>query len=73
MVFLVKCGMLIFEWVVCWFVGLQNDLEICKFVGVVIVCEQVMDLVDCGIIDFYFYIMNCVDLIYVICYMFGMG
>lgn len=53
------------------FEGLDDDVEICKLVGVNIVMDMVKILSCEGVKDFYFYMLNCVEMSYVICYMLG--
>lgn len=53
------------------FDGLDDDVEICKLVGVNIVMDMVKILSCEGVKDFYFYMFNCVEMSYVICYMLG--
>lgn len=53
------------------FEGLDNDFEMCKMVGVLVVMDMVKIFSCEGVKDFYFYILNCVELSYVICYILG--
>lgn len=61
----------ILNWMYRMYDGLDDDLIICNFVVVSIVMDMVCVLLKEGVKDFYFYIFNCLELIYVICYILG--
>ena len=58
-------------WLAERFEGLQNDLQTHALVASAVAAEQVMDLVERGVVDFHFYTMNRADLAFAICHMIG--
>ena len=53
------------------FEGLERDPQTHALVAAAVAAEQVLDLVERGVIDFHFYTMNRADLAFAICHMIG--
>ena len=58
-------------WLAERFDGLHDDLQTHALVASAVAAEQVMDLVERGVVDFHFYTMNRADLAFAICHMIG--
>lgn len=58
-------------WLAERFEGLQDDVQTHALVASAVAAEQVMDLVERGVVDFHFYTMNRADLAFAICHMIG--
>jgi len=59
------------DWLAQRFEGLENDPATHALVAAAVAAEQVVDLIDRGIIDFHFYTLNRADLAYAICHLIG--
>jgi len=69
--FSARAGTLVPAWLAERFDGLQNDAQTHALVASAVAAEQVMDLVERGVVDFHFYTMNRADLAFAICHMIG--
>jgi methylenetetrahydrofolate reductase (NADPH) len=67
-----RCGTSVPRWLAERFHGLDNDPATRKLIAAAVAAEQVIDLVDRGVIDFHFYTMNRADLVYAICHLLGL-
>ncbi|MTI19116.1 methylenetetrahydrofolate reductase [NAD(P)H] [Rhodobacteraceae bacterium RKSG542] len=70
--FAAKTGASVPAWLAHRFEGLDDDPRTRELVAAAVAAEQVLDLVDNGVIDFHFYTMNKADLVYAICHMLGL-
>jgi methylenetetrahydrofolate reductase (NADPH) len=69
--FAARCGASVPGWLARRFEGLDDDPTTRQLVAAAVCAEQVLDLVDRGIVDFHFYTMNRADLVYAICHLLG--
>ncbi len=69
--FAARCGASVPGWLAKRFEGLEDDPTTRQLVAAAVCAEQVLDLVDRGIVDFHFYTMNRADLVYAICHLLG--
>jgi methylenetetrahydrofolate reductase (NADPH) len=69
--FAARCGASVPNWLARRFDGLDDDPTTRQLVAAAVCAEQVLDLVDRGIVDFHFYTMNRADLVYAICHLLG--
>ncbi|MBD0414702.1 methylenetetrahydrofolate reductase [NAD(P)H] [Oryzicola mucosus] len=69
--FSARCGTHVPAWLAERFEGLEKDPQTHALVAAAVAAEQVMDLVERGIVDFHFYTMNRADLAFAICHMIG--
>jgi methylenetetrahydrofolate reductase (NADPH) len=60
------------DWLAARFDGLDDDPTTRKLIAAAVAAEQVLDLVDRGVMDFHFYTMNRADLVYAICHLLGL-
>jgi methylenetetrahydrofolate reductase (NADPH) len=67
-----KAGASVPAWLARRFDGLDDDPQTRQLVAAAVAAEQVLDLVDRGVVDFHFYTMNRADLVYAICHLLGM-
>ena len=70
--FAAKTGASIPAWLAARFEGLDDDPATRKLIAAAVAAEQVLDLLDNGIVDFHFYTMNRADLVYAICHLLGL-
>jgi len=70
--FAAKAGASVPRWLAQRFEGLDNDPATTQLVAAAVAAEQVLDLVDRGVMDFHFYTMNRADLVYAICHLLGL-
>ena len=70
--FALRCGASVPERLAKRFEGLDDDPATRQLVAAAVCAEQVLDLVDRGIVDFHFYTMNRADLVYAICHLLGL-
>ena len=69
--FSARCGTHVPAWLAERFEGLEKDPQTHMLVAAAVAAEQVMDLVERGVVDFHFYTMNRADLVVAICHMIG--
>ena len=69
--FSARCGAHVPSWLAERFEGLENDPQTHALVAAAVAAEQVLDLVERGVVDFHFYTMNRADLAFAICHMIG--
>ncbi len=67
-----KTGASVPQWLADRFEGLDNDPATRRLIAAAVAAEQVLDLVDAGVMDFHFYTMNRADLVYAICHLLGL-
>ncbi len=67
-----RTGASVPAWLAGRFDGLDDDPATRKLVAAAVAAEQVLDLVDRGVVDFHFYTMNKADLVYAICHLLGL-
>lgn len=67
-----RCGTSVPRWLAERFSGLDDDVATRKLIAAAVAAEQVLDLVDRGVIDFHFYTMNRADLVYAVCHLLGL-
>ena len=70
--FAARAGASVPDWLAARFDGLDEDPATRKLIAAAVAAEQVLDLVDRGVIDFHFYTMNHADLVYAICHLLGL-
>ena len=70
--FAARAGASIPVWLAQRFDGLDDDPATRKLIAAAVAAEQVLDLVDHGVIDLHFYTMNRADLVYAICHLLGL-
>lgn len=70
--FAARCGTSVPRWLADRFSGLDHDVATRKLIAAAVAAEQVLDLVDRGVVDFHFYTMNRADLVYAICHLLGL-
>ncbi|MGH6673987.1 MAG: methylenetetrahydrofolate reductase [NAD(P)H] [Xanthobacteraceae bacterium] len=70
--FAARCGASVPAWLGERFDGLDDDPATRKLIAAAVAAEQVLDLVDHGVVDFHFYTMNRADLVYAICHLLGL-
>ncbi len=66
-----RCGAHVPGWMAERFEGLEKDPQTHALVAAAVAAEQVLDLIERGIVDFHFYTMNRADLAFAICHMIG--
>lgn len=66
-----RCGAHVPNWLAERFDGLENDPQTHALVAAAVAAEQVLDLIERGVVDFHFYTMNRADLAFAICHMIG--
>ncbi len=66
-----RCGAHVPNWLAERFDGLENDPQTHSLVAAAVAAEQVLDLIERGVVDFHFYTMNRADLAFAICHMIG--
>lgn len=69
--FSARCGAHVPAWLAERFDGLQRDPQTHALVASAVAAEQVLDLIERGVVDFHFYTMNRADLAFAICHMIG--
>ena len=70
--FAAKTGASVPQWLADRFEGLDDDPATRRLIAAAVAAEQVLDLVDHGVMDFHFYTMNKADLVYAICHLLGL-
>ncbi len=70
--FAASSGATVPEWLGNRYEGLDDDPKTARLVSAALAVEQVLDLVDHGVIDLHFYTLNRADLVYAICHMLGL-
>jgi len=70
--FAARAGASVPGWLAARFDCLDDDPATRKLIAAAVAAEQVLDLVDHGVIDFHFYTMNRADLVYAICHLLGL-
>ena len=70
--FAASSGATVPEWLDNRYEGLDDDPKTARLVSAALAVEQVLDLVDHGVIDLHFYTLNRADLVYAICHMLGL-
>lgn len=70
--FAARAGASVPAWLARRFDGVENDLTTTQMVAAAVAHDQVMALVDEGIMKFHFYTLNRADLVYAICHLLGL-
>ena len=70
--FAARAGASVPQWLADRFQGLEDDPSTRRLIAAAVAAEQVLDLVDRGVVDFHFYTMNKADLVYAICHLLGL-
>lgn len=67
MCFFEMCGVEVLCWVVCWFESFGDDCELICVFGVDVVMSLCQCLIDVGVLGLYFYMLNVVIVMWMIC------